>query len=92
VKYCIDYQYLAKDAARPTDNTHAMDLQVDDTHSALIPAVGDYVDIPGDGPGMRNIPLRGKVRSRLFRYRLGLCYITIVVEDTADDFNKIGVV
>jgi hypothetical protein len=30
------------------------------------------------------------VRSRLFHYRLGYCYVTIVVEDSEEEFSKIG--
>jgi hypothetical protein len=90
VKYCIDYRYLAKGAAEPTDNTEQVDVEVEDNQFALVPNVGDYVDIPGDRPGMRNVPLRGKVRSRLFHYRLRLCYVTIIVEDCDEDWCKIG--
>lgn len=90
MKYGIDFRYLAKGAATPTDNTHAVDVEVDDTQFALVPAIGDCVDIPGDDPGMRNVPLRGRVRSRLFHYRLGYCYVTIVVEDCDEDWAKIG--
>src|SRR4029077_11109550 len=56
---------------------------------ALIPNVGDFVDIPGDDPGMRNVPLKGRVRSRLFKYVMNYCYITIVVEDSDDDWTKL---
>jgi hypothetical protein len=90
VKYGIDYRYLAKGAATLTDNTHPVDVEVEEDQFALIPNVGDYVNVPGDQPGMRNVPLRGKVRSRLFHYRLGYCYVTIVVEDCDEDWKTIG--
>ncbi len=90
MKYGIDYRYLPKGAATPVDNTNPVDVQVDETQFALIPTVGDFVDIPGDGPTMRNVPLKGCVRSRLFRYVLGYCYVTIVVEDTDESWAKIG--
>jgi hypothetical protein len=35
------------------------------------------------------VPLKGKVRSRLFRYVMNYCYITIVVEETDDDWAKL---
>ncbi|HEV2649916.1 MAG TPA: hypothetical protein VGU69_01550 [Rhizomicrobium sp.] len=90
MKYGIDYRYLAKGAATPVDNTDPVDVEVDDDQFGLIPNVGDYVDIPGDDPGMRNVPLKGRVRSRLFKYVMGYCYITIVVEDAPDeDWAKI---
>jgi hypothetical protein len=89
VKYGIDYRYLPKGGATPVDNTQPVDVEVDQDQFALIPNVGDYVDFPGDDPGMRNVPLKGKVRSRLFRYVMNYCYVTIVVEDTDDDWAKL---
>jgi hypothetical protein len=91
MKYGIDYRYLAKGADKPVDNTfnaRPVDVEVDETQFTLIPVVGDYVDIVGEG-GLRDMPLRGKVKTRLFRYVLGYCYVTIVVEDTADDWTKL---
>ncbi len=90
MKYGIDYRYLPKGAATPVDNTYPVDIHLDESQFALIPATGDFVDIPGDSPGMRNVPVRGKVRSRLFRYVLGYCYVTIVVEDSDEDWAKLG--
>ncbi len=89
MKYGIDYRYLPKGGAGPVDNTQPVDVEVDEEQFALIPNVGDYVDFPGDDPGMRNVPLKGKVRSRLFKYVMNYCYITIVVEDTDDDWTKL---
>ena len=90
MKYGIDYRFLEKDAATPRDSSYPVDVEVDESQFALIPAVGDHVCIPGDNPGMRNSPCAGRVRSRLFNYRLGYCYVTIVVEDTDEDWNKLG--
>jgi hypothetical protein len=67
-----------------------VDVQVDESQFALLPAVGDYVDMPGDGPRLRNGPLKGRVRSRMFRYVLGFCYVTVVVEDTDESWAKAG--
>jgi hypothetical protein len=39
---------------------------------------------------MRNIPIHGRVKSRLFRYVLGYCYVTIIVEETDEDWAKLG--
>ncbi len=74
----------------PTDNTRQVDVEADETQFALIPAVGDFVDIPAEDDDIRNVPLRGKVRSRLFRYVLGYCYVTVVVEDTDEVWTKIS--
>ena len=79
---------LKKGAARPVDNTtmaHPVDVEVDETQFALIPVVGDCVELEGE-TDMRNIPVRGRVRSRLFRYVLGYCYVVIVVEETDEDW------
>jgi hypothetical protein len=90
MKYGIDFRYLPKGASAPLDNSYPVDVEVDESQFALIPALGDHVCIPGDNPGMRNVPLFGRVRSRLFHYRLGYCYVTIVVEDSEEEFSKIG--
>ena len=90
MKYGIDFRYLPKGASAPLDNSYPVDVEVDESQFALIPALGDHVCIPGDNPGMRNVPLYGRVRSRLFHYRLGYCYVMIVVEDSEEEFSKIG--
>ncbi|HEY3779376.1 MAG TPA: hypothetical protein VGL35_15090 [Rhizomicrobium sp.] len=90
MKYGIDFRYLPKGGEIPSDNSYPVDVEVDETQFALIPAVGDHVCIPGDNPGMRNVPLSGRVRSRLFHYRLGYCYVTIVVEDSDESWKTIG--
>ena len=91
MKYGIDYRFLPKGAAKPVDNTtmaRPVDVEVDETKFTLMPAVGDYVDIPGE-TDLRNVPVLGKVKSRYFRYVLGYCYVTIVVEETDDDLSRI---
>ena len=90
MKYGIDYRYLAKGATRPTDNTRQVDVEVDEKQFALIPNVGDFVDIPAEDEDIRNVPLRGRVRTRLFRYVLGYCYVTIVVEDFDEPWAKLS--
>jgi hypothetical protein len=90
VKYGIDYRYLAKGASTLADNTRQVDVEVDEKQFALIPNIGDFVDIPSEDEDIRNVPLRGRVRSRLFHYLLGYCYVTIVVEDFTDDWTKIS--
>jgi hypothetical protein len=88
MKYGIDYRVLKKGAEKPVDNTtmaRPVDVEIDETQFALIPAVGDCVELEGE-TDMRNIPVRGRVRSRLFRYVLGYCYVVIVVEETDEDW------
>jgi hypothetical protein len=92
MKYGIDYRVLKKGADRPVDNTtmaRPVDVEVDETQFALIPTVGDCVELEGE-TDMRNIPVRGRVRSRLFRYVLGYCYVVIVVEETDEDWCLIA--
>ena len=92
MKYGIDYRWLAKGADHSVDNTtmqKAVDVEVDETQFTLIPMVGDYVDLPGEND-FRHVPIKGKVRSRLFHYKLGYCYVIITVEETDDDWSKIA--
>ena len=88
MKYGIDYRFLPKGGAAPVDNTQPVDVEVDHDQFALIPNVGDYVDFPGEDD-IRHVPLKGRVKSRCFNYKLGYCYVTIVIEETEDDWNCI---
>jgi hypothetical protein len=86
MKYGIDYRLLANDGKSLVDNTtmhRAVDVEVDEEQFALIPNVGDYIDFPGEDD-MRHVPLKGRVKSRCFNYKLGYCYVTVVVEEAAD--------
>jgi hypothetical protein len=79
---------LKKGADKIIDNTtmaKPVDVEVDETQFTLIPSVGDYVDLEGE-TDLRNVSIHGRVRSRCFRYVLGYCYVTIVVEETDDDW------
>lgn len=92
MKYGIDYRILKKGAARAVDNTsmaRPVDVEVDDAHFTLIPNAGDCVEIEGE-TDFRNLPLRGRVMSRHFKYVLGYCYVTIVVEESDEDWSKIA--
>jgi len=90
MKYGIYFRYLGKGAATPADNSYVVDVELDESQFALVPNVGDHVCVPGDDPGMRNVPISGRIRSRLFNYRLGYCYVTVVIEDTDEDWQKLG--
>ena len=90
MKYGIDYRYLAKGAKTLSDNTRQVDVEVDEKQFTLIPNVGDYVDIPSETDDIREVPLRGRVRSKLFRYVLGYCYVTVVVEDFDEPWSNIS--
>jgi hypothetical protein len=83
MKYGIDYRYIAKGTNESIDNTtmtRPVDVEVDEAQFALIPNVGDYVDLPGE-TDFRNIPIKGKVKSRLFHYKLSYCYVTVLIEE-----------
>ena len=90
MKYGIDYRYIKKGEKELRDNTRQVDVEVDETQFTLIPNVGDFVDIPTETDDIREVALRGKVRSRLFHYVLGYCYITIVVEDFDEPWSNIS--
>ena len=90
MKYGIDFRYMKKGTKALTDNTRQVDVEVDETQFTLIPNVGDFVDIPAEDEDIRNVPLRGKVKTRLFHYLLGYCYITIVVEDFDEEWSTLS--
>jgi hypothetical protein len=94
MKYSIDYQYMSKGASRPHDDGEIVGIQANDESGLVIlPNVGDYVGISNSGNGRTSF--HGKVRSRLFRYICGsdsdseYCVVTIVVEQTDDDWSKL---
>jgi hypothetical protein len=93
VKYYIDFQHLPATAERPIDNGENVPFEVNDEKGpAVIPAVGDYVEV--QFPGRNGMNFSGKVRSRPFRYFSGTdiestCAVNIVVEDSNDDWGKL---
>ena len=91
MKYGIDYRYLKKGATKAVDNTsmaRPVDVEIDEAQFALIPNVGDYVDLPGEND-FRNIPCRGKGLRRLFQYKLGYCYVQILVQEIDEDWSSL---
>ena len=95
MKYSIDFQYLAKGAARPTDDGEIVGIEATDKDGMVIlPNVGDYVHIDNSMDGGQISNFSGKVRSRLFTYLRGsddevYCGVNIVVEESADDWDKL---
>ncbi len=90
MKYGIDFRFLPKGADALQDNRFQVDVEVDETQFALIPAVGDFVDHPAPDNDIRDMDLKGRVRSRCFRYMLGYCYVTIVIEETDEPWAKVA--
>lgn len=91
MKYGIDYRYLPKGATKPVENTsfaRPVDVEVDDSHFALIPMVGDYVHMQGEND-FRNIEFRGQVKTRHFDYVMGYCYVTIVVAECDAEWDMV---
>jgi hypothetical protein len=81
VKYEIDFQFLPKGATQTEDIGGIADLVMgEEAGFGLIPAIGDYVDIPRSRMGERE-NYRGKVVRRMFRYVLGYCYVRIIIEE-----------
>lgn len=88
MKYSIDYQQLYADCQRPSDDGDVVGVEFEsESGFALIPNVGDFVDVPAmEG----HVSVVGVVKTRLFSYtRVGeqlFCGINIVVEER-DDIN-----
>lgn len=94
MKYFIDYQYLRKNAARPSDDGQVVGIEVSDAGGfAVIPNVGDYVQVENSADPNGRSSFSGKVRSRLFTYIRGggqiTCGVNIVVEEDDDDWGKL---
>lgn len=94
MKYGIDFQFLAKGAARPTDDGEIVRIEAtDETGTVILPDVGDYVHIDNSADGGERSRFFGKVRSRLFSYIRSrndvYCGVNIVVEETDDDRGKL---
>lgn len=94
MKYGIDFQHMAKGAARPSDDGQVVGIEAtDETGTVVIPDVGDYVHIDNSMDKEGRSSFSGKVRSRLFRYIRAsddvYCQVNIVVEDTDDDWGKL---
>ena len=89
MKYYIDYQYMPKGAARPLDDGEAVAIETDG--AAVIPNVGDYVQVENSLDPDGRVSFSGKVQSRLFRYiRAGnevTCGVNIVVAEDDDNWG-----
>jgi hypothetical protein len=93
MKYFLNYQYFPNGAARPSDDGQTCRVEVDETGFALLPNVGDFVNLNNSMGDMASF--HGRVKSRLFSYVQGgdedrdkdACMICIVVEETDDDWG-----
>lgn len=91
VKYSIDYQQLHRGQKRPSDDGVIVGIEFEsESGFALIPNVGDVVNIP-EREGYCGV--YGVVKSRLFTYqRVGseqFCSINIVVEEVDIDHGAL---
>ena len=81
MKYEIDFQFLPKGGSQVEEIGGIADLVMgEEAGFGLIPAVGDFVDIPRSRMGERE-NYRGCVCRRMFRYVLGYCYVRIIIEE-----------
>ena len=95
MKYSLNYQRLRKGAPRPDDEGQAVRVTVDESGFALLPNVGDFVNLDGSIGDMASF--NGRVRSRLFSYvqgkdsdaELDHCIINIVVEEMDVDWDQL---
>ncbi|MCL6684034.1 hypothetical protein [Sphingomonas alba] len=85
MKYSMDFQYMPRGHDRPLDDGEIVGLSVDQSQFALIPAVGDYVQLEPMTSDADHARFSGRVKSRLFRYFGNEhCGINIVIEETDD--------
>lgn len=95
IKYSVEYQYMAKGDARPSDDGEVVGIQATDENGlVLLPNVGDYVQVDNRGDGGERASFNGKVRTRLFRYLRStdndiFCHVNIVVEETDDNWGRL---
>lgn len=85
MKYSIAFQQLSRGAQRPIDHPSASDFSTEAGDQALIPNVGDLVEIIiMDNPDAPTFD--GRVKPQLFRcFEDQTCTVNIVVEDTDED-------
>jgi hypothetical protein len=91
VQYTIEYQKSPGEGLRPIDDGEIVGIQFEDDNGfALIPNVGDFVNI-GEDPSGQRAHFSGVVRSRSFFYQrlkddeTVNCRINIVVEHSNID-------
>lgn len=95
MQYSIDYQYMPKGRARPSDDGNVVAITATDkSGTVVIPNVGDFVHIDTFIENDTRSKFSGRVRSRLFSYhRMSddetLCQVNIVVEETDDDWGEL---
>lgn len=88
MRYFLNYQYLPKNSVRPRDDGETIQIDIQADGHAILPNVGDYVEIEGGTTGGSSFD--GVVKSRLFRYIAGdACAINIVVEETDVDWGAL---
>jgi hypothetical protein len=81
VKYEIDYQFLPKGETKTEEIGGINDVVLGDEGGVgVIPAPGDYVEIPRSRMGEREI-YRGKVCRRMFRHVLGYVYVRVIIAE-----------
>jgi hypothetical protein len=90
MKYSVELQYLPKGASRPLDQGSTIDVQTDDQGFAILPAVGDYINVGfGSGDLEGRAEFEGRVATRLFNYMGDFCGVNIVVEETDMPWGKL---
>jgi len=83
MKYAVTFQKFDRNQNRPTGGPSDADFTTDD--AGMIPVVGDYVQVSSTRNTIEAKPFAGRVKSRLFIYRVaGACSINIVIDDNVD--------
>lgn len=92
MKYSVDYQFMTKSDVCPWNVGEIVGIVADDKMSfALLPNVGDFINIDNSADPKGRASFSGKVKSKLFNYiciddEEILCEINIVVEEN-DNIN-----
>ena len=85
---------MAKGSSRPSDDGEVLPIEISSSGDpSILPNVGDFVLIDNSMHHGERSSFEGRVRSRLFSYISGKnetnCAVTIVVEETDDDWGKL---
>lgn len=90
MRYYAQYQYRPTGRDRPLDEGMMFDITSENGELILLPNVGDYISISGEGG------LRGIVETRMFSYAVfkdnpkeTACIINVVVGDTDTNWGRL---
>ena len=90
MRYRVKYLQMPKRGGFPANLTSSAGAFLDETGLGLVPSVGDYV-IVGADVVEGSAEIRGRVRTRLFRYpEEGVCEVSIVLMEDDGDWRLVS--